>query len=179
MSPARQTSTSHDSPSRLGVDWFSRRAILAHLALVVVFPGCLFAAWWQVNRALSGNFASYVYSIEWPIFAVYSVFFWWKLVHELPEAPKVVTPGSRLPVGADEVQSRVDQEPHNAPGGLRRPQNIETSGENSPQDRVSSPAGPSPGYNGQDDEDDDPERAAYNRYLKGLAQSGKRKTWRG
>lgn len=66
--------------------WLSGRALLLHLALVVWFPGCLFAFWWQVHRAFGGNGLSYVYSVEWPAFAVLGVWAWWQLVHMDPSA---------------------------------------------------------------------------------------------
>lgn len=65
--------------------WFSRRALLLHLALIVWFPGCLIAGWWQVNRAFDGNGLSYLYSVEWPVFAVVGVWAWWALVHTDPD----------------------------------------------------------------------------------------------
>jgi len=37
---------------------------------------------WQVHRALAGNELSWAYVFEWPFFAGYAVFVWWKLVHE-------------------------------------------------------------------------------------------------
>lgn len=64
--------------------WLSRRAILLHLALVVWDPVCLFAFWWQVHRAFDGNGLSYLYSIEWPLFALAGVWAWWQLVHTDP-----------------------------------------------------------------------------------------------
>ena len=57
---------------------------MLHLLLVTVVPGCLFAGWWQVNRALSGNLLSYFYSLEWPLFAVLGVIAWWQLMHDVP-----------------------------------------------------------------------------------------------
>jgi len=47
-----------------------------------VVPGCIALCWWQVTRALSGNSLSWAYVFEWPIFAGYAVFMWWKLIHE-------------------------------------------------------------------------------------------------
>lgn len=66
--------------------WLSRRALLLHLSLVVWFPGCLIAFWWQVHRAFAGNGLSYLYSVEWPVFAVTGVWAWWQLVHTDPES---------------------------------------------------------------------------------------------
>jgi hypothetical protein len=64
--------------------WLSRRAFALHFLLVTVVPGCLFAGWWQVHRALSGNLISYFYSIEWPVFALLGVLAWWQLIHDVP-----------------------------------------------------------------------------------------------
>jgi integral membrane protein len=66
--------------------WFSRRALLLHVEVAIVAPGCVAAGWWQATRALAGNQLSWVYSIEWPIFALLALAGWWHLVHEDPEA---------------------------------------------------------------------------------------------
>ena len=64
--------------------WLSGRALGLHVLLAVVVPACLLAGWWQVHRALSGNLLSYLYSVEWPIFAVIAIVGWWQLVHDVP-----------------------------------------------------------------------------------------------
>jgi integral membrane protein len=66
--------------------WLSPRAMLLHVEVLVVAPGCVLAGWWQATRALAGNQLSWVYSVEWPIFAGLAIFGWWHLVHEDPEA---------------------------------------------------------------------------------------------
>ena len=44
---------------------------------------------WQWHRAESGNGLSWAYAIEWPLFAAFVVFFWWKMVHfELNPPPE-------------------------------------------------------------------------------------------
>lgn len=68
------------------VRWFRRRALLYHLIVAILCPGCLLAGWWQINRAMEGNTLSYLYSVEWPIFAIMSVVGWWQLIHEDPAA---------------------------------------------------------------------------------------------
>jgi hypothetical protein len=68
----------------VGPAWFSRRAVLLHLTALVVVPGCLCLGWWQLHRALSGNTLSWAYTVEWPFFAAYGVYMWWRLVHEQP-----------------------------------------------------------------------------------------------
>lgn len=62
------------------IHWLSGRALMLHLTLVVSVPVCLFAAWWQVQRALSGNTLSFVYVFEWPAFAVVATWAWWVLL---------------------------------------------------------------------------------------------------
>lgn len=71
----------------MGSRWYSGRALRLHLTAIVVVPGCLVLGWWQVHRALSGNTLSWAYAVEWPVFAGYGVYLWWKLVHEEPTAP--------------------------------------------------------------------------------------------
>ncbi len=51
------------------------------MALLVVVPFCLVAAWWQLQRARSGNFLSWAYTFEWPVFAIVAGIMWWQLVH--------------------------------------------------------------------------------------------------
>jgi hypothetical protein len=65
--------------------WFCRRALLFHFLLAVIATGCLYAGWWQVHRAMDGNVLSYLYSVEWPLFAVVATIGWWQLIHEPPE----------------------------------------------------------------------------------------------
>lgn len=66
--------------------WFSRRAVFLHLTALVVVPGCFALGWWQLNRALSGNVLSWAYTFEWPFFACYGVYMWWRILHEQPVA---------------------------------------------------------------------------------------------
>ena len=93
--------------------WFSRRAVLLHLTALVVVPGCLALGWWQLHRALSGNTLSWAYTVEWPFFAAYGVYMWWRLVHELPTA---ITPGAPngtarpLSGGTDPHEEEEDEE---------------------------------------------------------------------
>jgi hypothetical protein len=54
--------------------------------MVAIVSGCVLAAWWQATRALGGNGLSWLYTVEWPIFAVLAIAGWWQLVHEDPEA---------------------------------------------------------------------------------------------
>jgi integral membrane protein len=66
--------------------WFSPRAFLLHVEVIIVAPACVLAGWWQATRALDGNGVSWVYSVEWPVFALIAVLAWWHLIHEDPAA---------------------------------------------------------------------------------------------
>ena len=61
--------------------WFSPRAFLIHLTVLGWVAGCVTAAWWQIGRASDGNAISYMYAIEWPVFAIVGVLGWWALLH--------------------------------------------------------------------------------------------------
>lgn len=60
--------------------WWTGRAVALHITVVVVVTAFILLARWQVDRALSGNELSWVYAFEWPFFALYAVYMWWKLL---------------------------------------------------------------------------------------------------
>lgn len=49
------------------------------ITIVCVTAFCLLARW-QVHRALSGNELSWAYAFEWPFFAGYAIYMWWRLL---------------------------------------------------------------------------------------------------
>lgn len=124
--------------------WLTRRALVAHVALVVWVPGCAVAAWWQVGIALGGDGLGWVYSVMWPCFAVFGTIFWWFLVHDDPE-----TLGAR---------------------GLRRAASSTTGQRRSPDAEDGEVASDARLARA---EHDDPELAAYNAYLESLATQEK------
>ncbi|MCU1494193.1 MAG: hypothetical protein JWO62_1957 [Acidimicrobiaceae bacterium] len=77
--------------------------MLLHTELLLVAPACLAAGWWQATRALGGHALSWLYSVEWPAFAVLAIFGWWRLIHEDPaayKARKQPIPERRAPDGS-------------------------------------------------------------------------------
>jgi DNA-binding transcriptional regulator of glucitol operon len=62
--------------------WFSRRAIRLHAVILIVVPAFMALCLWQLSRALDGNELSWAYVFEWPLFAAYAVYMWWRFVHE-------------------------------------------------------------------------------------------------
>ena len=53
-----------------------------HVALAIVVPGCAAAGVFELTRALGGNELSWVYVFEWPLFGVFAVYMWWRLLHD-------------------------------------------------------------------------------------------------
>ncbi|KAB1161168.1 hypothetical protein ACLQ20_28955 [Micromonospora sp. DT46] len=61
--------------------------IARHVAMVVLVTGFLALGWWQVSRAAAGNAISWGYAVEWPIFAGFVVFVWWREVRHTLRGP--------------------------------------------------------------------------------------------
>jgi len=110
-----------------------------HALAFVLVVGFLGLGWWQYTRATGGNALSWGYAFQWPVFAAFVAFLWWREVqHERrgdPAAPEPAEHTERLP---------------GAPVTVGRPIRV-----------PSRPAVPS--------DEDDPELAAYNDYLSWLA----------
>ena len=83
-----------------------RRAIALTVCVAVLVPGFLALGWWQLDRALSGNTLSWAYTFEWPLFAGYLVWVWWRLLHEDDAAPpeSVGAPDGAGPRGDEPVR---------------------------------------------------------------------------
>jgi hypothetical protein len=64
--------------------WLSRRAIGLHVVIIVIIPTFAALCDWQVHRALAGNELSWAYVFEWPFFAGYAIYMWWRILHEAP-----------------------------------------------------------------------------------------------
>jgi hypothetical protein len=60
----------------------SRKWLLWHVTAVAGVWGMLWAGDWQYHRALGGNGLSWAYVVEWPMFACFGVVFWAKTVRD-------------------------------------------------------------------------------------------------
>ncbi|WP_122981929.1 hypothetical protein [Actinoplanes teichomyceticus] len=118
--------------------------IARHVLALVLTAACLGLGWWQYSRATGGNSLSWGYMFEWPVFAGFVVFIWFREIqlHRRRSAP------------ATEPEPAVDQPaPPRDPGApvtLGRPIRVAV--------RPDRPAEP------------DPELDAYNDYLAWLAE---------
>jgi hypothetical protein len=129
--------------------WFSRRAVGLHVLIIVIVPTFAALCIWQVHRALGGNDLSWAYVFEWPFFAGYAVYMWWRFVHE---APLDAAPTQGQPAGS-----------HRGSGGGDLTGGTAVSGAS---------------VDATDGTDSDAaERAAYNAYLAELAERDKPKQW--
>jgi hypothetical protein len=179
--------------------WVTPRSLLLHLAFVVIATGCLIAGWWQVHRAMQGNTLSYLYSVEWPAFAVVAGIGWWQMFHDTPEdiaerkahhararaaSAEVVArtlPRSALAitVGSDEVGA--GRQLAAASPVFELAAGVDDSKAPLPAEywerSPAIPAGPDANLLADEDQPTD-ELTAYNRYLALLAVRGKAKTWR-
>ncbi len=54
--------------------------VVRHVLAVILVLGFLGLGWWQVRRAAEGNLLSYGYAVQWPVFAAFVVFVWFKEV---------------------------------------------------------------------------------------------------
>jgi DNA-binding transcriptional regulator of glucitol operon len=142
--------------------WLSRRAIFLHLGFLFFVPVCGLATWWQITRAEDGNGLSYLYTFEWPVFALLGVYFWWMFLHT--DYDKVGLRGMRNQSGAtvdpaDGAAQGADAVPLPSPVHTPAQAQVHQIG----SDQVQA--------------DEDPELAAYNERLAALATNGA-KTWR-
>jgi len=98
--------------------WWTPRAIKIHLTLAVLVPAFVELFWWQLHRALAGNGLSWAYTIEWPVFLVYAVFMWWRLLHDTAEPP-----ADHNTIADDNAvaDNAVADEPKEAPVASQRP----------------------------------------------------------
>lgn len=183
--------------------WVKPRSLGLHLLFVLVASGCLIAADWQVHRAMQGNTLSYLYSVEWPAFAVVAGIGWWQMFHDTPEdiarrrayhermrrasaevvARTLPRSATALTVGSAELTARPIG-PSTVPrlsAGTGSPVGSGAGEGGGTQlaeraDRVPADVGARLLDDDQIDADDD--LARYNRYLATLAVRGRPKTWR-
>ncbi|MFU8851960.1 hypothetical protein ACNAW0_13390 [Micromonospora sp. SL1-18] len=117
--------------------------VARHVAMVVLVVGFLGLGWWQVTRATEGNTLSFGYAIEWPVFAGFVVFVWWREVRHTLRRTRAERPAPAPPAAAR-------SEPATATPAVRRPVRVSRV--------LSAPVAGA----------EDGELAEYNRYLSWL-----------
>lgn len=74
-----------------------------HATAVIVIAGMLVLGDWQLHRALSGNELSWAYTVEWPLFAIFAVYFWVKSLRDEVRLAHGTDDNHKLGNGADDV----------------------------------------------------------------------------
>jgi DNA-binding transcriptional regulator of glucitol operon len=102
--------------------WLSRRAVKLHAVILVVVPAFMALCVWQIYRAVDGNTLSWAYVFEWPLFAGYAIYMWWRFVHEKPEATQELAsenrsadpaPQSKVPAAPEATEEDVELAAYN------------------------------------------------------------------
>lgn len=144
------------------------------MTLAVVLPTFLLLCNWQVHRALGGNELSWAYVFEWPFFAGYAIYMWWKLLHEATELPRATAPAVPT-VAAAGAAEEGPASPEPVRPGLAAlaasPDARQVRTGSTPDEPANTPDADS------SDDADDRDLAAYNRYLAELNASGRPKRW--
>jgi hypothetical protein len=76
------------------------RWLAAHALALLAVAGCLAMGWWQLRRAAGGNALSIGYSVEWPLFAAFAAFMWWREVRAALRGPDQPDPATPPPIRA-------------------------------------------------------------------------------
>ena len=67
-----------------------------HVFVIFAVLGMLWLGDWQLHRAESGNALSWAYTFEWPLFAIFAVFFWAKTIRDEVSPPAEAEPADAV-----------------------------------------------------------------------------------
>jgi DNA-binding transcriptional regulator of glucitol operon len=84
-----------------------------HLIAIVLIGIFMLAGWWQLARAQGGNLQSWAYVIEWPMFAIFVVAMWVRMVRDELRGETRQDPGTMVPdraAPAGEIDDEDDEE---------------------------------------------------------------------
>jgi hypothetical protein len=158
---------------------FSWQWVAFTLVVVLAVAAFLFLAWWQLGRfeSRAGDWQNFGYALQWPFFAVFTIYVWWRLLRESRRESAEREPHGG-PGGRREVDRRSGDEltelPPLPPKRLVRPEG--TVGRSATEeDAVVRSAGSAsragtPGQGKVEDAADEAARTAYNRYLAALQE---------
>jgi len=90
-----------------------------HALAITLFAAFLAFGWWQFDRAQQGNDRSWAYVFEWPIFAIFVLVMWIKMMRdELDDArkgsdrtPKVIEEPVEAVVKRDIIRRQEEEDP--------------------------------------------------------------------
>ncbi|WP_067482038.1 hypothetical protein [Actinomadura hibisca] len=89
-----------------------------HAIAVVLCVAFLGFGWWQFDRAQAGNDRSWAYTFEWPIFALFVVVMWVKMIRDelngedsAKQAPKVIEEPAEAAVKREIIRQQEAEDP--------------------------------------------------------------------
>jgi DNA-binding transcriptional regulator of glucitol operon len=88
-----------------------------HALAIVLFFAFLGFGWWQFDRAQAGNDRSWAYTFEWPIFAIFVIVMWVKMIRDelkddgRPKAPKVIEEPAEAEVTREIIRRQEEEDP--------------------------------------------------------------------
>ncbi|GAA3241398.1 hypothetical protein [Actinocorallia longicatena] len=78
-----------------------------HAIAITLFGAFLAFGWWQLARAQGGNARSWGYTFEWPLFSIFVVVMWVKMIRD---ELKGVGTGAEVPEQAENVRPLSEME---------------------------------------------------------------------
>lgn len=97
--PVRDGSAGSPPGGSAETHWLSGPSLRLHAALLGGLTGCGIATWFEWTRAHAGHQVAWVYTFEWPLFAVLGLHLWWRLLHaDQPRAARQL----QAPIAAPE-----------------------------------------------------------------------------
>lgn len=133
------------------------RWLLLHVLFIAATVATGFLAVWQWDRAheAGGSFQNLGYALQWPLFGAFTIFLWIRVMRmELNREREEAASQAGTDTAAAEADTAADEPAQQRPKTRRRP-------------LVPPPAPPV-------DADEDPELAAYNKYLAELNEADRR-----
>ncbi|WP_242906762.1 hypothetical protein [Actinomadura terrae] len=87
-----------------------------HALAIVLCASFLGFGWWQYDRAQGGNDRSWAYTFEWPIFAIFVIVMWVKMIRDErdgvePQAPRVIEEPAEAAVTREIIRRQEEEDP--------------------------------------------------------------------
>ncbi|MFC6881792.1 MULTISPECIES: hypothetical protein [Actinomadura] len=88
-----------------------------HLIAIVLCASFIGFGWWQYDRAQDGNDRSWAYTFEWPIFALFVIVMWVKMIRDdlsgddSRQAPKVIEEPAEAAIKRAIIQRHEEEDP--------------------------------------------------------------------
>lgn len=84
------------SDQRLGA--FLLKGLRFHVPLMIGVAVCAYAGWFELSRARAGHTIAWVYTFEWPGFAIVGIYIWWRTITNADDSrPDVAAPVAHEP----------------------------------------------------------------------------------